>query len=266
MSTALRVMPEWRFGSRRSVRILERNIMAYRRQWFVFVSGFFEPLFYLLSLGIGLNKLVGHLHVGHQIVTYAAFVAPGMLAASSMNGAVIDSIYNTFFKLKISHVYEPLLATPLDVNDIALGEVLWSLTRSTLYSMSFIVCMIALGDFHSWWVIACLPAAVLSSFGFACVGLAACTWVRSWQDFDIVSMVQLPFFLFSGTFFPISLYPHWIATLVVFSPLYQSAALLRGFSLGTFSPVMIVHAGYLAALGAAGLFVATRRFRRILAP
>jgi lipooligosaccharide transport system permease protein len=262
MSSLLRIAPDLRFGSRRSVRVLERNAMAYRRQWYVFVSGFFEPLFYLLSLGIGLNKLIGSI----DGVSYAAFVAPGMLATSAMNGAIIDSIYNTFFKLKVSHVYEPVLATPLDVNDIALGEVLWSITRGTLYSASFIICMVLLGDYHSWWVVLCLPGAVLSSFAFACVGLAACTWIRGWQDFDIVSLVQLPVFLFSGTFFPLSLYPGWLAGIISFSPLYQSAALLRGFALGRFDWVMMVHAAYLLAMGLAGLAVANRRFRRILAP
>jgi len=240
--------------------------MAYKRQWPVFVSGFFEPLFYLLSIGIGLNHLVGDVHVGGTTISYAAFVAPGMLATSAMNGGIIDSIFNVFFKLKVSHVYEPVLATPLDVNDIALGEVWWSLTRGALYATSFIICMVLLGDAGSPWVILCLPGTVLTSFCFACVGLAACTYLRSWQDFDAVNIVQLPLFLFSATFFPLSLYPSWLASIVVFSPLYQSAALLRGLSLGQFSWVMLIHVSYLFAMGMVGLAIAARRFRRILAP
>ena len=118
MSGLLRIAPTFRFGSRRALRIWERNAMTYRRQWLLLVSGFFEPLFYLLSIGIGLNHLVGGIPVvssGVKIaVPFATFVAPGMLATSAMNGAVIDSLYNTFFKLKISHTYDPVLATPLD--------------------------------------------------------------------------------------------------------------------------------------------------------
>ena len=240
--------------------------MAYRRQWFVLVSGFFEPLFYLLSIGIGLNKLIHPFHIHGVVVTYAVFVAPGMLATSAMNGAVIDSLYNTFFKLKVSHVYEPVLATPLDVNDVALGEVLWSVTRGFLYSGSFILCMVLLGDYHSAWVVLCLPGAVISSFAFACVGLAGCTWMRSWQDFDMVALVQMPLFLFSATFFPLYVYPKWLATIVVFSPLYQSATMLRGFALGTITWQTWGHLAYLVVMGAAGLWVAGRRFRKILAP
>lgn len=254
------------FGSRRSLRIFERNFMVYRSQWLMLVSGFFEPLFYLLSIGIGLNHLVGNLSVSGRIVSYATFVAPGMLATSAMNGAVIDSIFNTFFRLKISHAYEAVLATPLTVTDVALGEVWWALARAAIYAASFIICMALLGDAGSAWVVLCWPAAILTSLAFSCLGLAACTYIRSWQDFDLVTLVQLPLFLFSATFFPISLYPKWLGALVTFSPLYQSAALMRSLALGQFHWIMTLRVGYLLALGATGLWIAARRFQVILAP
>jgi lipooligosaccharide transport system permease protein len=254
------------FGSRRSLRIFERNFMVYRSQWLMLVSGFFEPLFYLLSIGIGLNKLVGPVPVDGHIISYARFVAPGMLATSAMNGAVIDSIFNTFFRLKISHSYDAILSTPLDVTDVALGEVWWALARATLYAASFIICMAALGDAVSPWVILCWPAAILTSFTFSCAGLAVCTFLRSWQDFDLVALVQLPLFLFSATFFPISLYPAWIGAIVSFSPLYQSAALLRGLDLGQFQWIMLLRVGYLLAIALVGLTLAAKRFQRILVP
>ncbi len=253
-------------GSRRSLRVLERNVMIYRAQWVMLVSGFFEPLFYLLSISIGLNKLVGELHVHGQAISYVLFVAPGMLATSAMNGAMIDSIFNTFFRLKISHSYDALMATPLEVTDIALGEVLWALARSVMYSASFIICMVALGDARSGWVILCWPGAVLTSLTFSCMGLAACTFMRTWQDFDLVALVQLPLFLFSGTFFPITQYPHWLGAIVSCSPLYQSAALLRGFSLGQFDLMMLFRIGYLLAIALLGLYITSRRFAKILTP
>ncbi len=255
-----------RFGSRRSLRIFERNFMVYRSQWLMLVSGFFEPLFYLLSIGLGLNHLVGNLTVGGRTVSYATFVAPGMLATSAMNGAMIDSIFNTFFRLKISHAYDAVLATPLDVTDVALGEVWWALARASVYGASFIVCMVLLGDAGGYGVILCWPAAILTSLAFSSVGLAACTYIRSWQDFDLVTLVQLPIFLFSATFFPISLYPRWLGAVISLSPLYQSATLLRGLDLGQFGGVMVLRAGYLAAIAVAGLWLAARRFRRILVP
>ena len=261
---ATRVLPA--FGSRRSVRLFERNFYAYRSQWLMFVSGFFEPLFYLLSVGIGLNKLAGVQLVGGRMVSYATFVAPGMLATSAMNGAVIDSIFNTFFRLKISHSYDAVLATPLDVTDVALGEVWWALGRAAIYAASFILCMAVLGDAGSAWVVLCWPAALVTSFAFSCVGLAGATYIRSWQDFDLVTLIQLPLFLFSATFFPITLYPRWLGAIVSLSPIYQAAALMRGLSLGQFDPVMIGRAAYLVVLAVAGLWLAARRFRRILVP
>ena len=254
------------FGSRRSLRVLERNALVYRSQWLMLVSGFFEPLFYLLSIGVGLNHLVGDLHVQGRVVSYATFVAPGMLATTAMNGAMIDTIFNTFFKLKVSHTYDAVLATPLDVTDVALGEVWWALARATVYAASFIVCMAILGDAGSAWVVLCWPGAILTSLAFSCIGLAACTYVRSWQDFDLVTLVQLPLFLFSATFFPITLYPRWIGAIVSCSPLYQSASLLRGLSLGQFDWMMVFRAGYLVVIALIGLRIAARRFRRILTP
>jgi lipooligosaccharide transport system permease protein len=189
-----------------------------------------------------------------------------MLATSAMNGAVIDSIFNTFFRLKISHAYEAVLSTPLDVTDVALGEVWWALARAALYAASFIICMTLLGDSGSAWVVLCWPAAIITSFAFSCLGLAACTYLRTWQDFDLVTLIQLPLFLFSATFFPITLYPHWLGAIVSISPLYQSAALLRGLSLGQFQWIMMMRVAYLVALALIGLWVATRRFRRILVP
>lgn len=255
-----------RFGTRRSLYIFERNFMVYRSQWLMLISGFFEPLFYLLSIGIGLNHLVGNVTVGGRVISYAAFVAPGMLATSAMNGAVIDSVFNTFFRLKISHTYDAVLATPLDVADVALGEVWWALARATIYAASFIVCMVLLGDSGSAWVVLCWPAAILTSLAFSCVGLAACTYMRSWQDFDMVALVQLPIFLFSATFFPITFYPRWLGALITISPLYQSATLLRGLALGQFQWIMVLHVGYLIALSLIALTVANHRFRRILVP
>ena len=254
------------FGSRRSLRVLERNALVYRSQWLMLVSGFFEPLFYLLSIGIGLNHLVGDLSVNGRVVSYATFVAPGMLATTAMNGAMIDTIFNTFFKLKVSHAYDALLATPLDVADVALGEVWWALARATVYAASFILCMAILGDAGSVWVVLCWPGAILTSLAFSCIGLAACTYVRSWQDFDLVTLVQLPLFLFSATFFPITLYPRWLGAIVSCSPLYQSASLLRGLSLGQFDWMMVFRAGYLVVIALVGLRIAAQRFRRILTP
>ncbi len=263
---ALRVVPAGMLSSRRSLRMLENDWFRYRRGWYFLVTGFFEPLFYLLSLGIGLNHLVGRLHVGGAAITYAAFVAPGMLATSAMNGSMLDATFQTFFRLRVDHTYDSIMTTPLSVEDIALGELAWCLTRGSLYSVSFLVCMWGLGDTLSPWAILCLPAAILTSLAFASAGMACCTWLRSWQDFDLVLLALLPMFLFSGTFYPIALYPGWLQLVVRCTPLYQGVALARGANLGIIDLAFAGHAAYLLAMSLVGMAATARRFRKLLQP
>jgi lipooligosaccharide transport system permease protein len=260
----LRVVPPLRLGHGRARRLVERNIVAYKRGWLMLLSGFFEPLFYLLSIGLGLNHLVGHLSIGGRSIPYTDFVAPGLLASSAMNGAIFDATFGIFFKLKIAKTYDAVLATPLGVRDVAVGELTWSLIRGTVYSVAFLVVMAALGLVGSWWAVACLPAAMLVSFAFGGVGMFGTCYMRSWQDFDLISLALMPLFLFSGVFYPLTLYPEWLRVLVTVTPLYQGVALLRGLDTGAVGPVLLVHACYLGLLGAVGLTGASRKLGRLL--
>lgn len=263
---ALRLTPLSLLGSRRSLRLVERNVLVYRRGWVFLVTGFFEPFFYLLSIGIGVSHLVGGLSLAGRTVPYTAFVAPGMLAASAMNGALFDATFNIFFKLKITKVYDAVLATPLGVSDVALGELVWTLMRAGLYSGAFLAVMAALGYVLSPWAVLCYPAAVLIGFAFSAAGMAATSYMRSWQDFDRVSLAILPLFLFSATFYPLSVYPGWLQLVVRLTPLYQGVVLVRGLDAGAFSWALLGHALYLLAMGGAGLAVTSRRFAQLLMP
>ena len=250
----------------RARRLVERNILVYRRQWVLLVSGFFEPFFYLLSIGVGLNKLVGGIHVGTEVIKYTAYVAPGLLASSAMNGAIFDSTFNIYFKLKIAHTYDAVLSTPLGVGDLALGEITWALMRASFYSGSFLVVMAALGYVLTPWAILCFPAAILISFAFAGTGMAATCYMRSWQDFDMVSLVILPLFLFSATFYPLTVYPAWLQVVVRCTPLYQGVALIRGLDAGLFTWSLVAHAAYLLIMGATGMAITSRKLGKLLLP
>jgi lipooligosaccharide transport system permease protein len=265
-TTPVRITPIAILGSRRARRLIERNVTVYRTLWMYFVSGFFEPFFYLLSVGIGLNHLVGDLTIEGKTFSYVTFVAPGLLAASAMNGALFDSTFSIFFKLKIAYTYDAMLSTPLSVSDIALGELGWSFIRGALYSGAFLCIMAGLGYVASPWAVFCYPAALLIGLAFAAAGMAGTTFMRSWQDFDLVSLTIIPLFLFSATFYPITVYPGWLQALVRCSPLYQGVALVRGFDLGLFSWALAGHAAYLLVMGLVGLTVTARRFARLLLP
>jgi len=191
-------------------------------------------------------------------------VAPALLATSSMNGAIYDSTFNVFFLIKYAKTYDAALATPMRAPELALGQVLWALIRGAMYAFAFTGVMLAMGLFHSYWAIGVLPAAVLTGFAFAAAGMAATTFMRSWQDFEFVTLAIVPLFLFSTTFFPLSVYPRPVAVLVECTPLYQAVTLMRGLALGMVGPGLAWRAAYLAVMGLAGLYLAGRRVGRLL--
>lgn len=245
--------------------LVERNLRAFRHAWITIVSGFFEPVFYLFSLGVGLGALVGTVTTDSGVqVPYAAFVAPALLAASAMNGAVYDSTFNVFFKLKYAKLYDSVLSTPLGPRDVAVGEISWALLRGQVYAVAFLVVVLVAGLVGSWWAVLALPAATLVGFAFAAVGMAATTYMRSWVDFDYVQLAILPMFLFSATFFPLSTYPDSLQWVVQATPLYHGVALVRDLMLGQVSIGLVWHVAYLAVMGLLGFLVAARRLERLL--
>ncbi len=245
-------------------RLVYRNLVVGRRQWLLVVSGFFEPVFFLLGIGIGVGSLVGDVSYEGEVVSYKDFVAPAMLAAAAMNGAVYESTINVFAKLKWGKTYEGILATPLGVRDVALGELIYALMRGGIYAAGFVVVMLAMGLIASWWAVLAVPAAILIGAAFAAVGLIGVTFMRSWADFSLVELVTLPLFLFSATFVPLTDYPPAAQWIVPLTPLYQGVELLRALTLGTVGWDTLVHVGYLAAMTLIGLLIADRRLERLL--
>lgn len=264
MTIVLRVVPIEVLGrARRPHRMVERTIMYYRHAWVVFVSGFFEPLLYLLSVQVGFAALVGDIEVGGVVFDYAQFVAPALLAASAMNGAIFDATGQVFEKLKHTKLYDTVLATPMTVADVAVGEILSAVGRAVIYSTAFIVTMWVLGLVGSAWVVLAVPVCALIGFAFASLGMAYTTFMRSWSDLEYVNAVTLPLLLFSATFYPLSSYGDW-GWLVQLSPLYHGVAVVRGLNLGQFEWTMVAHLGVLVALAIVGLGITSRRIEHLL--
>ncbi len=247
-----------------SWRLVDRNFRAYLRGWIFFLTGFLEPVLYLFSIGVGVGALVEGFEFNGQAVTYAAFVAPGMLAASAMNGAVLDSTFNIFFKLKFEKLYDSILATPMRVGDIARGEITWALLRGGLYSAGFLGVMVAMGLVASWWAVLALPAALLIGYAFAGVGMALTTFMRSWQDFEFVQLAIMPMFLFSATFFPVDRFDGVLRWVVEATPLYRGVVLCRELTTGALSWDSAISVLYLAAMGTLGLLVVKKRLHKLL--
>jgi len=263
--TALRITPLMTIGGQRWVRMIERNLLVYKHGWLVLLSGFFEPLFYLLSIGFGLGRLVGDVPgPGGEPIPYQLFVAPALLAASAMNGAITESTFNFFFKLNYDKTFASILTTPMSPADISIGELAWALIRGALYTIGFIAVMVVLGLVRSPLILLTLPGALLIGFAFAAVGMAATSYMRTWQDFDLIQLVVLPMFLFSGTFFPLDTFPPLAQVLIQLTPLYHGVEMLRGFTVGVVGPETLVHVGYLTLIGLLGMSVVSRRLDKLL--
>ena len=252
---------------RRSRRMVQRNLIVYKHAWMIIFSGFFEPLFYLMGIGLGLGGMIGLV----DGIPYSAFVAPALLASSCMNGAITDGFYNIWFKLHYEKTYDGVLATPMRVADIAFGEMMWAVTRGSLYATIFIVVVLTSGlligtpMILSRWALLALPAAVLSAACFSSIAICATTFVRKIQDFDTVTgLAILPMFLFSGTFFPVSHLPSLAQWIVGFLPLYNAIEILRALTTGRMGWSILAHVVYLIAIGVLAFTIAMRRLERSL--
>ncbi|WP_203335563.1 ABC transporter permease [Nocardioides limicola] len=244
--------------------VVLRNFLAYRHAWRLFMTGFLEPVFFLFSIGIGIGAMIDGFDHHGTVVSYAAFVAPALLAVSAFNGAMMDSAFNVFFKLRYQKLYDGILATPLTTLDVSRGEITWGLLRGSVYSAGFLLIMVAMGYTTSWWALLALPASVLIAFAFSAVFMAVTTYLKTWQDFEKITLAQLPMFLFSATFFPITAYEGWVRWLVEATPLYRGVVLCRELTLGTVTWDSALSVVYLAAMGVAGLWVVRRRLDTLL--
>ena len=256
--------PGEKYYSGRSRAIMERAYIAFKSStWMIVVSGFVEPVLFLLSFGYGLKDLVGDITVAGQPIGYVAFITPALLATSAMNGAIYDSTMNVYFKLKHDRIYHGMLATSLGPMDVALGEISWALLRGLSYAIGFMAIVTPLGLIPSMWGILAIPAAVLIAFGFASFGMAVTSYMKSWQQLEIVNVVLLPMFLFSGSFYPLSVFPDWLQTVIRLFPLAHAIDLVRGLTLGNVSWALLGHAMYFVVMIVVGLFFTTKRLNAL---
>ena len=249
---------------RHALAVWHRNFAMYRRTWKLnILPNFFEPLLYLVSIGIGVGAYVQQMGGG----SYVAFLAPGLVAVSAMNGASFEVTYNAFIRMNFEKTYASMLTTPVQPEDLLAGEVLWAVTRASIYGGCFFIVVVALGLAplpHALWA---LPAIPLTGLVFAAIGIAFSLRIPSIDLFSFYFTLFLtPLFLFADVFFPLEerLAGGWLA-LAEALPLLHPVRLMRAAFRGEADPVLLWDVLYALALSAALLAVAARQVRRRMA-
>ncbi|WP_249295678.1 ABC transporter permease [Agrococcus sp. Marseille-Q4369] len=249
-------------GNTRSVVARGLRVIA-RNNWLIVVTGFFEPVFYLLSMGIGLGALIGGVEFYGTEVPYAAYIAPALMAVSAMNGAVYDSTMNVFFKMNYAKLYQQMLSTSLGPLDVALGEILLALFRGLLYASGFMLVTTLMGLNLAWTAVLAIPAALVIAFAFASFGMAITSYMKTFQHLDYVWVVMMPMFLLSATFFPIEVYPQGVQWVIQALPLWHGVDMIRQLTTGLVQPSILLHLTYFAVMILVGLVFTTTRLRAL---
>lgn len=254
--------------------VFEYYLVGYKRTWRASLfSSFGNPLLYLVAMGYGLGQLVnkGHSTGAHASlphgVTYLAFLAPGLLAATMMQTAANECSYPVFAAIKWLRIYDGMLNSPIGVRAIVTGHQLWVAVRMTMNSAVFVAVIAAFGAAHSAWVIAALPAGVLTGLAFSAPISAFSAAQESDTNFAaLFRFGVIPMFLFSGTFFPVDQLPTVLRPVAWLTPLWHGVDLCRTLALGTAQPAMtLLHVAYLLLWFVAGFALALRTHRRRLA-
>lgn len=244
--------------------VFQRGLAAIRNnRGVIFLSGFLEPVLFLTSFSLGISPMIEGVEIGEHAVSYAAFIAPALLAVSAMNGAVFDSTWNVFFKLKITKLYQNMMATSLGPIDVAAGEIFLALFRGGIYAAGFLVVIAGAGLVDPVAALVMWCAALFIALGFASVGMALTSFMKRFQQMDWMTMLLMPMFLFSATLFPIEVYPQGVQYVIQALPLWHAVELMRSIAFWEVTAMTAVHVGYFLALIAVGMSLTTIRMRAL---
>jgi lipooligosaccharide transport system permease protein len=250
-------------------RVLEHRLLLYRRTWRGSVfNSFLSPVLFLGAMGLGLGGLVDRASPGTLGgVPYLVFLAPGLLAANAMQTAATEATFPILAAIAWVREYVGMLATPIRVRDIVIGQIGFFVFRLFLVTLIFVAVVAALGAAHSVAIAWAIPAAILTGLAFATPIAALSATLRDGAEFNLLFRFGItPLFLFSGTFFPVEQLPELARPIAYATPLYQGVALTRGLALGTLTPIDgAIHVGYLAGLAIVGAVLVEHTLSRRLA-
>jgi lipooligosaccharide transport system permease protein len=243
--------------------VWRRNAAMYRRTWWLnILPNFFEPVFYLVSIGIGVGSYVTRMGG----MPYVAFLAPGLVCVAAMNGASFEVTYNIYVRLTFEKAYDAMLTTPVEPDDVLAGEVLWAVTRATIYGGCFFLVVTVAGLAPLPQALLAVPVIPMAGLLFAAIGVAFSLRIPTLDLFSFYFTLFLtPLFLFADVFFPLEerLTPGWLWVAEAL-PLLHPVRLARAAFLGTAAPILLWDLAYTLGVAAVLLVWARRSVRRRL--
>ena len=233
------------FSPKQAFRVWQREVSVYKYVYkSTIISNLMDPLIYLMALGFGLGAYVNRM----QGLPYIQFIAPGLISSSIMTAATFETTINTFVRIHFDHIYEAMMATPVTVEDIAVGEMMWAMTRSTIYATVMLGVVTVLGLTRSWYAIFVPFMGALGGLMFATLGLTYTSFLKSIDQVNFyMTLFITPLFLFSGVFYPIDALPQVVKTIAFLSPLYHLVEVVRPLVLGTVGYGILLHLGWILA-------------------
>jgi lipooligosaccharide transport system permease protein len=252
--------------SRRFIRVWQRNLTVYRQSWKIsFIPPLLEPLFYLLAFCAGLSALVGNIRYQDQEISYVRFIAPALVAITVMNSAFFENTYGSFVRMYYQKTFDAMMATPLTVEEIIAGEIVWGATKAVIATAIMMAVISGFGLIHYPEGLLLLPLAFLGGLAFGAAGMVCTALVPTIELFNLpVFLFITPMFLFGGTFFPVENLPLWAQTTANFLPLAQMVNLARAFTTGRIDASLLLGLGYLTIFTAAAFPLAIIKMRRRL--
>jgi lipooligosaccharide transport system permease protein len=251
----------WRF-----VRVWQRNLAVYRTSWKInFLPPFLEPLFYLVAFGVGFSGLIGSIHYETTRVSYVSFIAPALVAINIMNNAFFESTYGSFVRMYYQKTFDAIMSTPLNAEEIIIGEIVWGATKSVIGTAIMLVVISFFGLVSYPVALLILPVAFLGGIAFGAVGMCFTAVVKTIDLFNLpVFLFVTPMFLFGGTFFPLSSLPHWAQQVALVLPLTHLVNVVRALNYGIFNQDVVIGLCYLIVFSLITLPLALFKMQRRL--
>ncbi|MFL5908246.1 MAG: ABC transporter permease [Solirubrobacterales bacterium] len=242
--------------------VWRRDLRVFSKVWKgALLPQFFDPLFYLMAMGFGLGTYLSHVNG----IPYKEFIAPGLIASAAMWSSAFETTYNVYFRMNELRLYDNVLSTPVEVQDLVAGDLAWSASRATVYGCVVLIVVAAFGLISSPWALLIPPFVLLGGLCFSVIGYSFTTLIPKIDLYSyFFTLGVTPMFLFSGIFFPFNQLPDWVHVVAWFMPLYHLVEITRGLATGPEAALIAIHAGWLLLVTAALFPIPVRALRRKL--